>query len=70
MAQNGIGNVKRTIGTSVKVFYFDTSVKNGNVETDADLSDIISYEDAGDSATRVITYSQSGTLRMIYIIGE
>ncbi|MCD8049326.1 MAG: S-layer homology domain-containing protein, partial [Clostridia bacterium] len=69
MAQDGNGVVTRTIGSSVKVFYFDTSVKNGTVETDADLSDIISYEDGGDSATRVITYSQSGTLRMIYIIG-
>lgn len=68
MVYDGNGVVTRTIGSSVKVFYYDSTSKNSNIETDLELSEILPYSEYGDDATRVITYSASGTLRMIYII--
>ncbi len=70
MVDDGHGVVARTIGSSVKVFYYDTTARNADVVTDAELSEILPYIEYGESATRVITYSASGTLRMVYIIGE
>lgn len=68
MVYDGYGVVTRTIGSSVKVFYYDSSAKNSDIETDVELTDILPYDDYGVDATKVITYSASGTLRMIYII--
>lgn len=68
MVYDGDGVVTRTIGSSVRVFYYDRSGRNSTVEKDAELSEILPYVDYGESATRVITYSTSGTLRMVYII--
>ncbi len=68
MVYDGNGVVTRTIGSSVKVFYYDSSSKNGDIETDVELTEILPYDEYGENATRVITYSASGTLRMIYII--
>jgi hypothetical protein len=70
MAYDGNGVVTRTIGSSVKVFRYNRNLKNGDLETGVDLEEILDYENYGDDATRVITYSASGTLRMIYIIEE
>ncbi len=68
MIYDGDGVVSRTIGSSVKVFYFDRSGRSSDVVTEADLSEILDYVDYGEDASRVITYSASGTLRMVYII--
>lgn len=70
MAYDGNGVVTRTIGSSVKVFRYNRNSKNGDLETGVDLEEILDYKNYGDDATRVITYSASGTLRMIYIIEE
>ena len=64
------GTVSKTISSSVKVFYYDRGGRNSDVVTEADLSEILPYDEYGDDATRVIIYTASGTLRMIYIIAE
>lgn len=70
MVYDGTGVVERPITSSVKVFYYDRGGRNSEVITDADLTEILPYDEYGDDATRVITYSSSLTLRMIYIIAE
>lgn len=62
--------ISKEIGSSVKVFSYDRGGRNSDVVTDADISDILDYDTYGDDATRVIVYTASGTLRMIYIITE
>ncbi len=64
------GFISEEIGSSVKVFQFDRSSRNADVITEADLSEILDYENYEDDATRVIVFTASGTLRMIYIINE
>lgn len=63
-------SITKEIGSSVKVFSYDRSGKNSDVVTEADISEILDYDNYGDDATRVIAYTASGTLRMIYIIFE
>lgn len=70
MVFDGAGVVSRTIGSSVKVFLFDRGARNSEVQTDVSLEEILDYENYDESATRVITYSASSTLRMIYIIED
>lgn len=62
--------VSKEIGSSVKVFYYDRGGRNSDVVTEADLSEILPYVDYGDDATRVVIYTASGTLRMIYILAD
>ncbi len=62
------GFISEEIGSSVKVFSFDRSGRNSDVVTDADLTEVLSYSEYGDDATRVIVYTATGSLRMIYII--
>lgn len=70
MVYDGDGVVSRTIGSSVNVFSYDATARNSTVSklTREDLSEILDYANYGDDATRVITYSSGGTLRMIYIV--
>ena len=62
--------ISKEIGSSVKVFSYDRGDRNSDVVTEADLSEILDYETYGEDATRVIVYTASGTLRMVYIINE
>lgn len=68
MAFTSDGVVSRTINSSVKIFMYDRGGRNSEVLTEVDISEILDYETYGEDASRVITYSASGTLRMIYII--
>ncbi len=70
MGSDDTGFISEEIGSSVKVFSFDRGGRNSEVVTDADLSEVLSYSDYGDDATRVIIYTATGSLRMIYIIHE
>ncbi len=63
-------SITKEIGSSVKVFSYDRSGKNNDVVTEADITEILDYDNYGEDATRVIAYTASGTLRMIYIIFE
>ncbi len=67
---NDLSTISKEIGSSVKVFSYDRGGRNSDVVTEADLSEVLDYETYGDDATRVIIYTASGTLRMIYIIYE
>ncbi len=67
---NDLSTISKEIGSSVKVFSYDRGGRNSDVVTEADLSEILDYETYGEDATRVIVYTASGTLRMIYIINE
>lgn len=69
-AYGAVGMITEEIGSSVKVFYYDRGARNSEVVTDADINEILSYENYGNDASRVIVYTASGTLRMIYIIAE
>ena len=60
----------RALNSSVKVFYYDRNGRSSDVVPEAELSDILTYSEYGNDATRVVTYSASATLRMIYILGE
>lgn len=64
------GFMSKEIGSSVKVFGFDRGGRNSEVMTDVDLNEILDYETYGEDATRVIIYTASGTLRMIYIVTD
>ncbi|MBQ6795788.1 MAG: S-layer homology domain-containing protein [Clostridia bacterium] len=62
--------VSKSIGSSVKVFSFDRGGRNSDVQTDVDMSEILPYSEYGEDATRVIIFTASASLRMIYIIHE
>lgn len=62
--------ISKSIGSSVKVFSYDRGGRSSDVVAEADLSEILPYSEYGDDATRVIVFTASGTLRMIYIIQE
>ncbi len=62
--------ISENISSSVKVFAYDRSGRNSDVIAEASLEEILPYVDYGDDATRVIAYTASGTLRMVYIINE
>ncbi len=64
--------ISKAITSSVKVFSFDRGGRSSDVVTDADLSEVLPYNEYGDDATRVIIYTagSGNSLRMIYIIHE
>ncbi len=64
------GFINEEIGSSVKVFYYDRGGRSSEVVTEADLSEILPAVDYENDATRVVVFTASGTLRMIYIIAE
>lgn len=70
MGSDDEGFISEEIGSSVKVFSYDRSGRNSDVVTEADLSEVLSYSEYGEDASRVIIYTAGGTLRMIYIIAE
>ncbi|MBR5535007.1 MAG: S-layer homology domain-containing protein [Clostridia bacterium] len=61
-------SITEEISSSVKVFSYDRGGRNSDVVTDADLSEVLDYTNYGEDASRVIIYTSSGSLRMIYII--
>lgn len=68
--KNDTGYMSKTISSSVKVFSYDRGGRNSDVVTEADLSEVLDYATYGEDASRVIIYTASGTLRMIYIITD
>ncbi|MDO4563086.1 MAG: S-layer homology domain-containing protein [Clostridia bacterium] len=71
MALDGNGVVAHDIRSSLKVFKYTASAAAARrLEADVDIQEAMPYDDYPDNASRVITYSTSGTLRMVYIITE